>query len=57
MEQLITKSELAYKLKISERSINRYMLQGMPYKQLSYKTIRFDLKEVNKWLKTKKNNI
>lgn len=49
-DKMLTKKELAEQLKISEISINRYMLQGMPYTRQGKKLLRYDLELCKEWL-------
>lgn len=48
-EELITKGELADRLKISLETVSRWKRDGMPFIQLTDKVARFQLNEVIKW--------
>lgn len=48
---MLTKKELGKKLNVSQRTIDRYRDKGMPCITMPGGTIRFELKEVMKWLK------
>lgn len=53
---LLTRKELAEKLGVSAITIHRWKMEkGLPFKQLSAKTIRFDLKEVYDWMEETDN--
>jgi len=45
---LLTKAELATLLKVSQRSIQRRIAEGMPYERIG-RSIRFDLSTVSAW--------
>ncbi len=47
---MITRRELAEKLNVSERTIDRYREKGMPHIKLE-SLVRFDEEEVMNWLK------
>ena len=49
-ETMETRKELALELKVSERTLDRYREQGMPFIQVS-KAVRFEKDEVIKWLR------
>lgn len=55
MNELLSKHELAKLLGISEQTIDRYRKQGMPWKRVGVKLVRFDLDVVNDWLLNKEN--
>ena len=48
---MLSKKDLSKLLKVTERTINRYMEKGMPFIKLPTGTIRFTEEEVMKWLK------
>lgn len=50
---MLTKKELADECKISTRTIDRYMTQGLPYYKAQGKrsAVRFKLEEVEGWMK------
>lgn len=48
---MFTKQELAEYLKVTIPTIDRYMKKGMPYIKLPTGTVRFDISEVEKWIK------
>ena len=52
----LKKKEVAERFGISVSSVNNYMRQGMPYYRIGSKLVRFDLEDVEKWLKEKANN-
>lgn len=52
----LKKKEVAERFGISISSVNNYMRQGMPYYRIGSKLVRFDLEDVEKWLKEKANN-
>lgn len=47
---MLTKKDLSEKFKISLPTIDRLMVQGMPYIKIG-KSVRFELDEVMKWIK------
>ena len=47
----LKKKEVAERFGISISSVNNYMRQGMPYYRIGSKLVRFDLEDVEKWLK------
>jgi len=49
---MLTKKELAEKLKVSIMTINRHMKTGLPFYKVG-KSVRFDYEEVKKYLKDK----
>jgi predicted DNA-binding transcriptional regulator AlpA len=51
-EVLLTKDELAKKLKVSVRSVDVYVQEGMP--QFSRKPIRFLESECREWIKKRR---
>ena len=53
---LLKKKEVAERFGISISSVNNYMRQGMPYYRIGSKLVRFDLEDVEKWLKEMANN-
>ena len=53
MGQLLSKQQLAEHLQVSEVTIDRWRKQGLPWKRAGVKLVRFDLNEVNVWLKEK----
>lgn len=55
--KLISKTELASYLGVSERTIVRYKNQGMPFYQFSYKKVLYDVKEVIEWAKQRKGDL
>lgn len=48
--KMLTKKELAAKLKLSIPTIDRLMKKGMPFFKIG-KSVRFEEEEVLKWLK------
>jgi hypothetical protein len=53
MKNLVTAKTLGEKLSISKRTVCRWKNLGMPYIQISYKTVRYDLDEVMEWIKVR----
>ena len=49
----LKKKEVAERFGISVSSVNNYMRQGMPYCKIGSKLVRFDIKDVEKWLREK----
>jgi excisionase family DNA binding protein len=49
----LKKKEVADRFGISVSSVNNYMRQGMPYYKIGSKLVRFDIKDVEKWLREK----
>lgn len=49
---LLTTSELAEKLKVTDRTIIRWMKIGLPYMKAG-RTTRFDFNDVEQWMKTR----
>lgn len=50
---ILKKKEVAERFGISVSSVNNYMRQGMPYYKIGSKLVRFDIKDVEKWLREK----
>lgn len=50
MKDLLSKKELATKLKVAEITINRLLVKGMPKIKVGHQ-VRFDYDEVLGWLK------
>ena len=48
--ELLSKKELAKKLKVAEITINRLLAKGMPKIKVGHQ-VRFDFQEVDGWLK------
>jgi len=48
---MLTRKQLAEYMQVSERTIDRYREQGMPFHKLPTGSIRFKLEEVEKWMK------
>ena len=62
MSNLITDKELSKILIVGRVTLRKYREQGMPYKRLGEKLIRYDVEEVLEWLndnieKTEKKEI
>ena len=51
-EKILTKEELATLLKVTQRTIDRMRIDGMPFFKVGTH-IRFDRDDVLKWLKEK----
>jgi len=51
LERELTKKQLSKKIGKSERTINRYMVNGMPHDKNRNGHARFNYKEAKKWLK------
>lgn len=49
---LLTTIELAEKLKVSDRTIIRWMKIGLPYMKAG-RTTRFDFNDVEQWMKSR----
>jgi predicted DNA-binding transcriptional regulator AlpA len=49
----LKKKEVAERFGISVSSVNNYMRQGMPYYKIGSKLVRFDIKDIEKWLREK----
>ena len=49
----LKKKEVAERFGISVSSVNNYKRQGMPYYKIGSKLVRFDIKDVEKWLREK----
>jgi len=49
-DRMLTRKELAEKLNMSERTIDRHRKNGMPFIKIG-KSIRFEYVEVLKWIK------
>ena len=45
-------NEVAKYLKVTERTVQNWQSEGMPYKKFG-RIVRFDLKEVMRWLEEK----
>lgn len=54
MKKIITNNELCEHYQISKPTASEYRKQGMPYINLSERTIRYNIDEVEQWLKNKK---
>jgi excisionase family DNA binding protein len=52
---LVTTKQIAQHLQVTEITIFRWREKGMPFKRIGGHSIRFDLKEVNKWMEQKQN--
>jgi excisionase family DNA binding protein len=50
---LLTTEELAQMLKVSTRTLIRWRKEGLPHIQVGYRTIRYDLNEVMKWIENR----
>ena len=50
---LLTQKQLSKELQVSEVSLWKYRQQGMPYKALGARLLRYDLEEVMKWLESR----
>jgi excisionase family DNA binding protein len=50
-QELYTSQQLCSYLKLSQRTIYRYMRLGMPHEKLNSRLARFRLKDVMGWLK------
>ena len=50
-DKMLTRKQLAEYMQVSERTIDRYREQGMPFHKLPTGSIRFKLEEVEKWMK------
>jgi len=48
-----TNKQLCEKYQISKPTASEYRKQGMPHIKLSERTIRYDIQEVEQWLKQK----
>ena len=48
---MLTKKELAKELKVSLITIERYMKKGIPFIKTPTGRVRFEIENVNKWLK------
>lgn len=51
---MLTKVELAEYLKVSKRTIERAVENGMPHYKMNDRTVRFELEEVKDWMKGEK---
>lgn len=49
-ENLLTKAELAQRLRVTGRTIDRYREEGLPTIPLSSRALRFDWDKVLAWL-------
>jgi excisionase family DNA binding protein len=47
---MLTPKELMQQLKISDSTLYRLRKEGLPYRKVGYRTIRYDLVEVLEWL-------
>lgn len=50
---IVTKKELATRLKLTPRSVENLMLRGLPHLKLSKRCTRFKLEDVDAWLNQK----
>lgn len=48
---LLSKQQLAEYLNVSEMTVDRWRKKGLPWTRAGVKLVRFDLDEVNEWLK------
>jgi excisionase family DNA binding protein len=55
MEKLLTEKELQEKLNVSRQTLVRLRKQGLPYKKVGLRSIRYDEAEVKKWIETRGN--
>lgn len=53
MEVELTRQQLCAALSISESTVRRHELEGMPYTPVGKKQKRYNLAEVKKWLREK----
>lgn len=49
---LLTQKQLSEELQVSEVSLWKYRQQGMPYKALGARLLRYDLSDVLEWLQS-----
>lgn len=50
----MTARDIKRELQISDVTLWRWRKEGMPHNKYGYKTIRYDLQEVKKWLRETK---
>lgn len=53
VQSYFTTKQLAARLRVSTRTIYRYCRQGMPFMQMSARSLRFDALAVDAWLHNK----
>ncbi|WP_340394798.1 hypothetical protein [Paenibacillus sp. FSL E2-0177] len=54
MESLVSSKVVCEKYSISKRTLCRWKLEGLPSVKLSYNMVRYQLKEVAKWIEANK---
>jgi excisionase family DNA binding protein len=54
MSRLLTKTELAAELRVSERTVYRYLDDGCPHFRIRKRSL-FDLDEVKEWMRSPAN--
>jgi excisionase family DNA binding protein len=52
---MLTAEELQQQLNISRSTLYRLRKEGLPHVQVGYRTIRYELPAVLRWLKDKRN--
>jgi excisionase family DNA binding protein len=52
-ETYATKKEMAAHLRVTERTVENWMVKGLPYYRLGSRRTRFKLSEVDAWLADK----
>jgi excisionase family DNA binding protein len=55
MEKLLTEKELQEKLNVSRQTLVRLRKQGLPYRKVGLRSIRYDEKEVMTWIEKRGN--
>jgi hypothetical protein len=52
LPRLVPKPDIAQRYKVSTRTIDSWMTQGLPYRKISSKTVPFDPGETDAWVDT-----
>lgn len=56
-KKYVTKAQLSKYLNVSVRTITRYQDEGMPYHKLSTRKNLYEIREVDEWLKKRKDQL
>jgi predicted DNA-binding transcriptional regulator AlpA len=56
LEEFLTEKELCKKLKLARTTLYRLRKDGLPYKNIGGRSIRYDEKEVRSWIDNQTKN-
>ncbi len=54
-DQLLLATEIMALLRITRRTLNNYMLEGLPHLKLTQRALRFRLPDVTAWIESRKS--